>query len=399
MPFHPSVRYLPLFGALIAGAASAQTPRYTFSGFGTIGLGVLDEADLEYRTLRAGGGADEGGSFELDTRLGLQLDVDIDPALAVTLQGVAREGEDDEPEVELEWAFVRWFVNDAVTLRAGRLALPAFAMSDHREVGYAITPARPPEDVYSQIPLTRYTGADLTLTGARGETSYALQVGAGPMEETLPDDLRIGGEDGWSGNLVLERGPVRLRLSRLSTRIETDSIGLDALAEAAAFTPGLEEVADSLASGSARGRFDSIALGLDLGRGFAQLEHTVRRLEGRGGRGNARSSSALVGLRLGTLTPFALASTFVDEADGLDVELPPSPLAAALEAVYEDRSQSTLGVGVRWDFASGFSLKGQVERVRSESTGVSLSRGGDPGARTGELDDVTLFAATLDFVF
>ena len=91
MPFHPSFRYLPLFGALIAGAAAAQTPRYTFSGFGTIGLGVLDEADLEYRTLRAGGGADEGGSFELDTRLGLQLDVDIDPRARGDAAGGSRE--------------------------------------------------------------------------------------------------------------------------------------------------------------------------------------------------------------------------------------------------------------------------------------------------------------------
>ena len=118
----------------------------------------------------------------------------------MTLQTVAREGEDDEPEVELEWAFVRWFVSDAVALRVGRLALPAFAMSDHGEVGYAITSVRPPEDIYAQIPLRRYTGADLTLTGSRGETSYALQVGAGPMEETLPGDLRVTGDDAWAAN-------------------------------------------------------------------------------------------------------------------------------------------------------------------------------------------------------
>ena len=119
--------------------------------------------------------------------------------------------------------------------------------------------------------------------------------------------------------------------------------------------------------------------------------------------GNARGSSALVGLRLGSLTPFALASSFSDDADRLDVELPPSPalapLAAALDAVYEDRSQSTLGVGVRWDFTSTLSLKGQIERVASESSGISLSRTGAPTAMPDGLDDVTLFAVTLDFVF
>ena len=225
-------------------------------------------------------------------------------------------------------------------------------------------------------------------------------------EESLPDGVRIDGDDAYLINLTAERGPARVRLGRASARIAVQSADLDtlsgALRQAAAFVPTLAPVADALSAGSARGNFDALGLRLDFERVFVDTEYTWRRVDTRAGQGDARSWSLVLGARVGTLTPYAIASAFADESESPDLELPPvpqlAPLADAVEAVYEDRSQSTLGLGVRWDLAPKLALKAQVERVSSESRGINIERGDDATTLTA-VDDITLYAVSLDFVF
>ena len=407
MTFRPFILSTLLLALSSAGGAPAQaSPRYTFSGFGTLGYAALDDTALTYRSSRGGRGTGESGSFALDSRLGLQLDAEFTPALSATLQGVVREDADGDAGATLEWAFVRWFVNDSVTARAGRMALPAFALSDYRDVGYVHTTVRPPEDVYSLVPFSRYDGVDLSVNGELGETLWGFQIGGGSNEETLPDDVRARNEDAYIVNLTVERGPVRVRLSHSSVRAIIELPALEpligALRQAVAFVPTLAPIADDLATESIRATFDGIGLRFDVERFFVDAEYAWRRFDGRYGRGDVDSWSLVLGTRVGTLTPYVIASAHLDKDEAPDVELPPvpelAPLAAAIDAAYQDRSQSTLGLGVRWDFAPNLAFKAQAERVSSESRGFSLVRDDDPTAVTA-IDDVTLYAVSLDFVF
>ena len=270
-----------LLGSGVASAGSL--PPYAFSGFGTLGYAVLDDEAAEYRIGKARDGADDDGSFAPDTRLGLQLDVEATPRLSVTLQGVAREGGDGDPEAGLEWAFARWLVNDSVALRVGRLALPAYGVSDYRQVGYANVLLRPPEDVYVQVPLVRVDGIDLSANTEIGETLWSAQLFAGQTDETLYSGIELEARDAFGLNLVAERGPVRLRLSHLSTRLGVDSGNLERVREGIAqvtpFLPALADIADDFSGERVRATFDALGLSLDFDRVFLDAEYTRRRVD------------------------------------------------------------------------------------------------------------------------
>lgn len=121
-------------------------PMFNFSGFGTLGYGISDSSDSEYRTGRARDGADDSGTFGVDSRLGLQLDAGLSETVSATVQALARQNFDGEFTPEIEWAFVKAQLNDSVSLRVGRIGVPFFMVSDFREVGFANTLLRPPED-------------------------------------------------------------------------------------------------------------------------------------------------------------------------------------------------------------------------------------------------------------
>lgn len=85
----------------------------------------------------------------------------------------------------------------------------------------------------------------------------------------------------------------------------------------------------------------------------------------------------------------------------LTTGLPPVPALtlldqAATAAVSGAQfNQRTVGVGVRWDFAPDRALKFQVDRVHAGLSPVVR----DLGTPARDQRNLTLFSATLDFVF
>ena len=98
-----------------------------------------------------------------------------------------RQDESGDAGVALEWGFVRWLPTDTIAVRAGRMSLPVFAVSDYREVGYANVLLRPIEDVYSLIPLRRFDGIDVTLDSEIGGALVRWQA---PVRSGAREDLR-----------------------------------------------------------------------------------------------------------------------------------------------------------------------------------------------------------------
>ncbi|MFK7995082.1 MAG: hypothetical protein AB8B87_13140 [Granulosicoccus sp.] len=118
-----------------------------------MGYAVLDDAAAEFRTGVAIDGADDSGSLEVDSRIGLQMDAAFDTDLSATLQLIAREAEEGDAAAELEWGFLRWLVTDHMAIRAGRMSLPVYSTSDYRDVGFANPYLRPSAELYGMIPL------------------------------------------------------------------------------------------------------------------------------------------------------------------------------------------------------------------------------------------------------
>ena len=68
-------------------------------------------------------------------------------------------------------------VTPGIALRAGRMGAPFFAVSDFRDVGFANVALRPPTDVYNQVPVSHFDGAD-----ASYQTNTSIGTVTGQLE-------------------------------------------------------------------------------------------------------------------------------------------------------------------------------------------------------------------------
>lgn len=407
-----ALRSLLALSGAVAGLAQADArPPVTFSGFGTLGYALVDREGAEYRAGNAQDGADASGSFELDSRLGVQVDAILGRSWSATVQLQVRERGDGDVGAEPEWAFVRWRPGDRTAIRVGRMALPAFAISDFRSVGYANVPVRPPEDLYSLIPLERIDGVDVSVEAETGDTLWRLQALAGRSSSEY-GDIEFEARDFLGVVAEAERGSVRVRLSHNRSRLNLGFFGGAAStgqASPAGPAPGSmpEGLAAEAPPGSAPtgppadadpGRtlvsFDAIGLAYDPGGWIVDAEYARRRTDSDAP--GASGWAVTAGLRRGAFTPYALVSAYRE-----DDLAPPEGLVlpeGASPDVFSRRDQRTLGLGLRWEAAPNIALKGQIENVASRFVGVSLVRPGDE-RRPPDGADVTLVALSMDVVF
>ncbi len=85
-------------------------------------------------------------SFSEETLFGLQLQHDIADDLQLVAQWQARGNRDFQPDTKL--LFLRWQLNDAWQVKAGRLDIPLFAQSDTQYIGFSHNYSRLPKSVY-----------------------------------------------------------------------------------------------------------------------------------------------------------------------------------------------------------------------------------------------------------
>jgi predicted porin len=154
-------------------AASAASP-LTFAsddlrinGFLSVGASMADSDDAHF------GGSDDQGGFKNDNVLGLQVSKQINDSTSATGQLVSRGA--DDYSTEAAWAFVTYAATDDLDLRMGRLRIPFFYYSDFLEIGYAYNWVRPPEEVY-RIPFSSVDGIDLTQRFSSGNIDGSVQV-------------------------------------------------------------------------------------------------------------------------------------------------------------------------------------------------------------------------------
>ncbi|MCL1049285.1 hypothetical protein L2755_06810 [Shewanella abyssi] len=132
------------------------TDNIMLSGFGTTSISKTDNKTPLFVNREI---FDET-CYDCDTLFGLQLDIDVFEGFNASAQVVKRT-QDDWSDPELEWAYLGYEFAD-FEVRAGRLRLPLFLVSEFYYVGQAYTWARPPEEVYDAIlGFTSYDGISL----------------------------------------------------------------------------------------------------------------------------------------------------------------------------------------------------------------------------------------------
>jgi hypothetical protein len=384
------------------------------SGFGTVGAAYSSEKNADYLVDEFkpnGPGYTHNPSFDADTRVGLQLSAQFTPSVSAVLQVIAQQNYQNSYRPGVEWANVRWQPMPDLALRAGRVVLPVFMVSDTRRVGYANPWVRPPVELYSMIPVTFSDGFDAAYRVATGPAMHNLQATFGTSDSHFPAASGFEPSVAKVRDIAaafdnVEIGPATLRVSYGQAKLNIPSYQQfsDAFA---AFGPIGQAIADKYTVVNKRITFVGLGAAYDPGAWFVQAEWA--RFKTNSVLGTKEAGYVSGGYRFGKLTPYAtyarsrLASNLTEP--GLPVAaLPPAvqPTAAFLNGLLNQQlnfvpRQSTASVGLRWDVFRNAAVKVQYDHIDlddgSHGPFGNLQPGFTPGGRS------HLYSAVLDFVF
>jgi hypothetical protein len=353
--------------ALVAGActAHAATPLgeyFNASGFGTLGAVTTNSGDGQYVREQQVKGATRRASLLVDSNLGLQLTGKANDWLSGTVQALTAQRTTDDLTTRIEWAFVKVAPIEGLALRAGKMSLPNFLISDSRRIGFANTALRPSNEVY---------GLDLLnggLTG--GDVSYRLPVlgnsltvtgllgnSKGISDITVDVKKLRGINTVWDGNWYTLRAGYIQAEPQLKVLLGT-SLPPDADIAGEAY------------------KFTGIGFTIDRADVVLQGEYVKRHSTKFASYLDADAWYLMGGYRMNKLLPYLQYSE--RKAKNGSVVAP----------------QKTAALGLRWDAFSAAALKFQLEHVDTQGTaGASFIT---PTAMT---RPVTTLSAALDFVF
>ncbi len=391
-------------------SALDDTP-VTLRGFGTLGVAHnRDDGAGFIRDITQRRGVRDGFSGHTDSRLGLQLDVNLSPKLDATLQGVSRYRYDGKYTPELSWGFVKYAPTPNWDLRVGRLGWDIFMLADSRDVGYSYLMVRPPVEYFGTLQFSKLNGADLAGSVPLGEGILSGKLFAGRAAGKLAVDENSYAD---ANNTELIGGHVAYEWGHWHLRAGFNHFDIDLayggdirreLRQLEAIAPLLGELGDFLTSGS-RGTGEMWSLGTLYNRGplQGQLLFAFTR-SGLDAVPNWTSGFASLGYRLGPWTPFA-AFSMIDSASPPRIPDPPPgiPLPPELLAALEDVAgqstpqQSTLSLGARYDFLPNMALKLQYDHVNVRRGGRKATQW--RGAQSDWDGRARVLSATLDFIF
>ena len=343
---------------------------FSFSGFGTAGVTRTDTDDAEYVPGGQVYGATRRPDFKLASNLGLQESVAPTQWLSATVQALAQQHFRDTLEPKLQWAFVKVKPFAGLSIRAGKMALPTFLVSDSRSIGFANNWIIAPNPVYAQATFDAYKGADvayqyslgsssLTVSGLAGHTRTQL----GAMASLYGHTLR-GFNASWDGNL----GTVRL--SHMQTQVDVSLAG--------------RMLTDQPYS------FNGIGGALDHDNVVLQGEFIERRVAG-GAASNFNGWYALGGYRTGNWLPYGMYARGQRPAA---IALLPGFAGGAMAMPLAEMTDNTLSFGLRADLIKSVDFKIQFDHVHGAIAEVPFIN-----AKPGFGNSTNVLSIAVDFVF
>ena len=329
-----------------ASAQAAESSSVKISGFGTGALTWADVDDAQFARGNQASGAGKTARTGVDSNLGLQVDYSVNDWVSLTGQGLVRKAGEDDYGADPILAFAKFKLSDNLSVRAGRMGLAVFMISDYRNVGYANVMLRPPQEVYSQVPLDSIDGVDVSWQRNIESTMLTTQFAYGRSTQTVVGDRRAIADDESVLNVVVEQGPFTIRLGRADAKLSTKTAGFSSPKSKVSFT----------------------AAGLSMDWHDFVLLTEYAKTRGPGIDNN--SWYVMGGYRIGKVLPF------YNHAD-----------------ISGDTKQSTDTVGLRWDAFRSAAIKFQIDRVKPTGNGLLVN------VRPGFHGPVTVGAVAVDFVF
>ena len=397
-----SLRLAPVALALLAFGAQAQgqsESMFSFSGFGTVGLTGTTKNGAEYVIPGQVHGADKDLSGEVDSKLGLQGTAKFNAQFSATVQVLTKQTGKGDWTPAVEWAFAKWQATPGLAIRAGRMGAPFFAVSDFRDVGYANTWLRPPIDVYGQVPVSHFDGADVNWTTQVLGKSVSVQAFGGESSAYVRQvKVEVKKLVGVNFTAELADG-LNLRIGHAQGKLTAHSASASQLVSVLRQTP-FASVGNEFDATDKDASFSGIGLTYDEGQWVVAAEYTKRR--------NASFVPdttgwyTTVGYRVGKFTPYATLSQQKTDSSNVNNTIPASvvigglPLRAVVDAATAAQStpQKTIALGVRWDAWRNVAVKAQYDSIKT--TGAGQFYNVQPGFNN---ERVGVYSLAVDFVF
>jgi Gram-negative porin len=401
---------LCVFASATAQEDEPDSPvKFEINGYATLGVMHSSEDQADFRgslLLENGVGYSQSWSLEVDSRVGAQLTAEFNSKLSAVAQVLVEQQADGTYTPHLEWADLKYQLSPDASVRIGRIVLPSFLVSDYRKVGYANVWVRPPTEVYALIPVTSNDGIDTNIRLRKGDFIHTLQASYGQSDVELPDNDSAEARHVLAVSATTERGPASVRMAYLRSGVSIESFGLlfDAFRQ---FGPEGIALADRYNVDG--GLFQFLGAGAQYDRSDWFVLGEVGRVRSHSVLGDRTAWYVSGGRRLAQVTPYLTYATVRTETErsdpGLSVEAYPPPLAqvagglnAALnQALQSSPEQSTLSIGVRWDFRKDLDLKLQVDHSRLGAGSAGNLFNVQPDFEPG--GSYTLVSLAVDVVF
>ncbi len=328
-----------------------QDNKFRINGFASFGMAISDE-EMAYN------GVNDEVSFNRFSKMGVQMTFNLDDNNSVVTQLVSR-GE-NQWNTTAEWAYFKHQFNHNFSSKIGRIRLPAYLLSEFLDVGYAVPWAQMPAETYSSLdPFSNMDGFDLTYSTDVGDNTATIQFAYGRSadeEYDLKDIMALSAvfqAETWSARAAYATSSLTVVNSTIQS-----AIGL--------YGEDTENIT---------GTFTSLGFTYDPGSIYFTTEYT--KLEVDGVIVDADALYASVGYRMGRLMPvFTYAMTESQDDD----EREATQLTAANQTALgggsaavaaglfglqaaNNRNTQRIGLGLRYDIASGTALKVQYDII------------------------------------
>jgi hypothetical protein len=399
----------PILSAALAGAcglassaahadALSWDPSFAFSGFGTIGYAQTNTDKADFVSPGQSAGASKDGSFNPDSKIGGQVNAKANNVFSGTVQAVSKYNGQGNWKPSVEWAFLKVQATPELAVRAGRIGLPFYMVSDYLNVSYSNVWVRPPLDVYGQVSFSHFDGADAIYQTSLGSTTLTGQVFFG--ETNTPPPVRIHSHQQVGLNLTAEfDNGITIRLGRAQAKITADSTSLDGLVGILSQTP-FASVGQELSVTKKSASFTGVGISYDHDSFVGSAEFTKRKTASY--ISSTTGWSLTGGYRLGKFTPYAVVSKLKVDSSNVNDTIPAGvPQLAALRAGVEgllagqNIAQKTDSLGLRWDAYKNLAIKAQYDHIKPNG-GPGLFEKAQAGFGTSA---VSVYSVSADFVF
>lgn len=138
-----------------------------------------------------------------ESNLGVQFSTDLSSKMDMTVVLSAR-GAKQKYNIETEWAYANYKVNDDLSVRIGKVKGPFYMVSDYKDVGYAYPWVSPPEEVYSTNPIRSVNGIDLVYQATVDDVTYLGELYYGGGTNTANPISSVAAMMGMSVDDVIE---------------------------------------------------------------------------------------------------------------------------------------------------------------------------------------------------